>query len=115
MAPCEIHTSQRGNITILTLKGEIEVQRPHPIQTWGEQVLGNNCKKLILDFAGVSRATSSALGALISLQQTCNSTDAKMVLVNLNDKLLEVITTMKMQNVFTIIEGDLDDAQKHFE
>lgn len=81
----------------------------HEIETLGTDL--QNCfkkkqrAKVVLDMHGVQHLSSAALGMLISLKSTIESTGGKLVLAGLRDDLYQIFKITKLHKVLTIKEN----------
>ena len=115
MAPCEAQISYDGVFAIIKLKGTLEHDNVISVSAHGTTVLNKRYKKIIIDMADIVHANSKGLGSLISIMNQCTKNEAEFVLLNPNGKAMDVLTTTKLTQVFTIIKGTLDEAKKQFE
>lgn len=59
--------------------------------------------RIVLDLSAVAAISSVGLGACLDLRRRCEALGAKMVLVGLSPHLRNVIRTMRLDRLFTIL------------
>src|SRR5271165_6620189 len=57
---------------------------------------------LVLDLSGVDVLTASGLGELVGLHKRLRGMGGELVLVNVNDKVLEVLQMARMTDLFHV-------------
>ncbi len=91
----------RGNGKIIG--NAVDVLR-HEMKTQIEQRGGH----LILDLTNVPLLDSSALGAIVSTLQALKKSDGKLVLLNPQEAVLNVLAVTRLDTVFEIYRDEAD-------
>jgi anti-anti-sigma factor len=63
---------------------------------------GDSVGPLVLDLSGVDVLTASGLGELVVLHKRLRGMGGELVLVNVNDKVLEVLQTARLTELFHV-------------
>ena len=95
----DIIIHKRGNATVLRCQGQIVIGDDSAILR--DAVLAQvQAKLLVLDLAGVSRVDASGLGLLLRLREWSFSCAIKFKLMNVVNKVLQVVELTKLDRVF---------------
>ena len=98
-----INTTEKSGVIIVALSGKI-MGGPEAGQI-NEQInnsIDQGKKKIIIDLAEVEWMNSSGLGILIGAITTLKNNDGKLSLVNVSDRVENLLRITKLQSVFTI-------------
>lgn len=109
MAQLGINERQAGDVTILDLTGEIRIGD-------GTTALRNSIrdkvsvgnKKVLLNLAGVRYIDSSGIGELIANYTTAKRDGGQLKLLNLTDKVQDLLVITKLLTVFDVYESEGD-------
>jgi anti-sigma B factor antagonist len=98
-----------GGIAILDLtddicRGEQNIHLKQTIQSLVEQ----NVKKIVLNFADVTKIDSSGLGEIVSGYATVQMAGGDLKLVNLNSHVSEVMTMTKLLTLFDVFHDEVE-------
>ena len=98
-----------GGVAILDLSDEIlhgeqNVILKRTIRSLVEQ----NVKKIVLNFADVSKIDSTALGELVSGFATVNKAGGDLKLLNLNDHVSEIMTITRLLSLFEVFHDEIE-------
>jgi len=107
MAQLGISERQAGDVTILDLTGEIRMGD-------GSTALRNSIrgmftggnKKVLLNLAGVRYIDSSGMGELIANHTTASRDGSQLKLLNLTDKVKDLLVITKLLTVFDVYEDE---------
>jgi len=95
----DIIIHKRGNATVLRCQGQIVIGDDSAILR--DAVLAQvQAKLLVLDLAGVSRVDASGLGLVLRLREWSFSCAIKFKLMNVVNKVLQVVELTKLDRVF---------------
>ncbi len=100
-------TRQMDNITIVTLSGRITLGEPSAAlrQTIGELV-GKGNKKILLNLGEVTYIDSSGIGGLVSAFNMARGQGGELKLVNLTQKVHDLLRMTKLDTLFDIKEDE---------
>lgn len=96
-----IETERDEEVIKLTIIGRIDANTSEDLQ---KEILLNfqKTKKLILDFGQVDYISSAGLRALLIGQKTAESKNAGMILCNVSELVLNVLTMTGFSTILTI-------------
>ena len=96
MAELNISERQAGEVTVLDMDGKITIRR----------LLEEGKKKILLNLAGVGYIDSSGIGELVSSYTAINKDGGQLKLLNLTQKLRDLLTITKLLTVFDVYESE---------
>ena len=107
MAELEVNERQAGDVTILDLSGAVRmgdgaVSLPNAIRGLNDQ--GN--KKILLNLADVKNVDSSGIGELIANYTTISRDGGQLKLLNLTEKIQNLLVITKLLTVFDSFEDE---------
>lgn len=102
-----------NNIPILRVKGKIIGNSAVSLKNEIDLQLGPTGTKLILDLTEVPLLDSSALSAIVGTLQKLRKTDGKMVLLNPQKSVMNVLKVTRLDSVLEVY-SDEDTAIKAF-
>jgi anti-sigma B factor antagonist len=109
MAELNINQRQAGDITILDLDGDVRIGDSSTALRGAIRNLvaaGNN--KILLNLAGVKYIDSSGIGELIANYTTVNRGGGQLKLLNLTEKVQDLLVITKLLTVFDVYENDAE-------
>lgn len=83
----------------------------HYIQTAFKDILDEGYNSVILDMAGVNYASSMGIGAITELLKNVSKKGGKLILLDIQPKVLDVFSLLGFTSFLTIANS-LDDAVK---
>ena len=104
--PMEIVEQRVGNVTILRLKGRLELDD-------GDIILREGCVNLVLDMTDVTRMDSAGIGMLVGKYMTVKNRGGMLRLLHLTDRTSRLLHVTRLETVFEIFEEE-DAALKAF-
>ena len=109
MAELEVKERQAGDVTILDLNGSVRmgegaVALRNAIRGLVEQ--GN--KKILLNLGGVKNVDSSGIGELIANYTTISRDGGQLKLLNLTDKIQNLLVITKLLTVFDSYDDEAE-------
>ena len=115
MAELDLKERQAGDVTILDLSGEVRIGE-------GSVSLRDSIRKLadagknrvLLNLAGVKYMDSSGVGELIANYTTISRQGGQLKLLNLTDKIQNLLVITKLLTVFDSYENEAE-ALKSFQ
>jgi len=109
MAELNIDESQAGDVTVLDMSGKITIgEGSVALRTAIRRLLEEGKKRILLNLAGVSYIDSSGIGELVSSYTAINKEGGQLKLLNLTQKLQDLLTITKLLTVFDVYENEAD-------
>jgi anti-sigma B factor antagonist len=107
MAELNISERQAGDVTVLDLGGKItigegSVSLRHAIK----RLMEEGKKKILLNLAQVGYVDSSGIGELVSSFTTINRDGGQLKLLNLTQKIQDLLAITKLLTVFDVYEDE---------
>ncbi len=104
-----VATRDAGDVKIITLQGKItigsgDLQMREAIH----KCLDSGCKKIIVDMKEVVTIDSSGVGELVGCYTTATHKGAKLKLMNLPEKIHDVLTVTQLITVFDVFDNEKD-------
>jgi anti-anti-sigma factor len=99
MAPFEITFADAPHTCIVRLVGDVDVAVVPELQTGLRDALGGGCENVVLDFADVTYADSSALGLLVWLDRRMVPSNGRLVLAGANRDVSRILEISGLVNV----------------
>jgi anti-sigma B factor antagonist len=107
MAQLSIKQRQAGDVTIMDLEGEVRIGDSATALRGAIRSLvaaGNN--KLLLNLKGVRYIDSSGIGELIANYTTVGRSGGQLKLLNLTEKVQDLLVITKLLTVFDVYEDE---------
>lgn len=109
MAELNITERQAGDVTILDMDGRITIgDGSVALRTAIRRLLEEGKKKILLNLAGVGYIDSSGIGELVSSYTAINKEGGQLKLLNLTQKLQDLLAITKLLTVFDVYEQEAD-------
>lgn len=107
MAELNIKQRQAGDVSILDLDGQVRMGDSATALRGAIRglVAGGN-KKILLNLAGVKYIDSGGIGELIANYTTVGRGGGQMKLLNLTDKVQDLLVITKLLTVFDVYEDE---------
>jgi len=105
----ELNISERhvGDVTILDMDGKITIgEGSVALRTAIRRLLEEGKKKILLNLAKVGYIDSSGIGELVSSYTAINKESGELKLLNLTQKLQDLLTITKLLTVFDVYESE---------
>jgi anti-sigma B factor antagonist len=110
----KIEKRKKNNVLILDLKGKILFgDGIEELRTAINNAIKENEKNLVLNFAEVPYLDSTGLGEVVRSYTTLKKEGGTVKIVNLTNKVKDLLTVTKLITVFEAFENE-DDAIKSF-
>ncbi|HEY8019668.1 MAG TPA: STAS domain-containing protein [Thermoanaerobaculia bacterium] len=110
----QLSTRQRDGVTIVDLKGKITIGAGDvELRNAVLQAVNDGAKKILINLSGVTTIDSSGVGELVSSYTTAKNRAAQLKLVNLPDKVQDVLTVTQLITVFDVYDTE-DEAIRSF-
>jgi anti-sigma B factor antagonist len=109
MAELNIAERQAGDVTVLDMSGKITIgEGSVALRTAIRRLLEENKKRILLNLAGVGYIDSSGIGELVSSFTAINKEQGQLKLLNLTQKLQDLLTITKLLTVFDVYESEAE-------
>jgi anti-sigma B factor antagonist len=103
----KISTRQTGDVTIVDISGRIALgEESAGLRDLIMNLLSEGHQRILLNMAGVSYIDSSGLGALVSAFTSVRKAGGELKLVNLTDKVDNLMEITKLYTVFDIADNE---------
>lgn len=107
----EVDTEQRGDATILSLRGEIDVYTAPRLRQTIVDLVDGGATRLVVDMEKVDFLDSTGLGVLVEGLKRVKSRDGSLSLVATQDKILKIFDITGLNKAF-LIHASVNDALK---
>jgi anti-sigma B factor antagonist len=109
MAELNINERQAGDVTVLDMSGKITIgEGSVALRTAIRRLLEEGKKRILLNLAGVSYIDSSGIGELVSSYTAITNAEGQLKLLNLTQKLQDLLTITKLLTVFDVYESEAE-------
>ena len=109
MADITISERQAGDVTILDLDGKVTIgEGSVALRAAIRRVLGEGKSKLILNLGRVGYIDSSGIGELVSSFTAVNKEGGTLKLLNLTEKIQDLLAITKLLTVFDVYEDEAE-------
>ena len=109
MAELNINERQAGDVTVLDMSGKITIgEGSVALRTAIRRLLEEGKKRILLNLAGVSYIDSSGIGELVSSYTATNKENGQLKLLNLTQKIRDLLTITKLLTVFDTYDSEAD-------
>ena len=107
MAELNISERQVGDVTILDMDGKITIgEGSVALRTAIRRLLEEGKKKILLNLAKVNYIDSSGIGELVSSYTAIGKESGQLKLLNLTQKLEDLLTITKLLTVFDVYDSE---------
>ena len=109
MAELNIAERQAGDVTVLDMSGKITIgEGSVSLRTAVRRLLEEGKKRILFNLGGVSYIDSSGIGELVSSYTAINKEAGQLKLLNLTQKLRDLLTITKLLTVFDVYESEAE-------
>jgi anti-sigma B factor antagonist len=107
MSTLNIATRRSGPVVILDLEGQIRLGETNAnLHRAVHELVDGGEKNVLLNLARVTGIDSSGLGSLVAGHATLEKNGGEMKLLNLNDRVTELMMITKLLTVFDVFENE---------
>ena len=107
MAQLNIKQRQAGDVVILDLDGEVRIgDSATALRGAIRELVAAGNTKLLLNLGGVRYVDSSGIGELIANYTTVGRSGGQLKLLNLTDKVQDLLVITKLLTVFDVYEAE---------
>ena len=109
MAELNINERQAGDVTVLDMSGKITIgEGSVALRTAIRRLLEEGKKRILLNLSGVSYVDSSGIGELVSSYTAINKEGGQLKLLNLTQKIQDLLTITKLLTVFDVYDSEAE-------
>jgi anti-sigma B factor antagonist len=109
MSDINISERQAGDVTILDLEGKVTIgEGSVALRGAIRRLLGEGKNKILLNLGKVGYIDSSGIGELVSSFTAVNKEDGSLKLLNLTQKIQDLLAITKLLTVFDVFENEGD-------
>ena len=109
MAELNIRERQAGDVTVLDMDGRITIgEGSVALRSAIRRLLEEGKKRILLNLAGVGYIDSSGIGELVSSYTAINNTGGQLKLLNLTEKVQDLLVITKLLTVFDVYDNEAD-------
>jgi anti-sigma B factor antagonist len=102
-------TRQSGGVTIVDIKGRIVLgEESASVRDLVCDLLSKGQKQILINLADVDYIDSMGLGSLVGAFVTVRKQGGHLKLLNVNDKVIDVMQVTKLYTVFDIMEDEAE-------
>ena len=109
MAELNINQRQAGDVRILDLDGEVRIgDSSTALRGAIRNLVAAGSSKILLNLKGVKYIDSSGIGELIANYTTVNRGGGQLKLLNLTDKVQDLLVITKLLTVFDVYDNEAE-------
>ncbi|HKO45640.1 MAG TPA: STAS domain-containing protein [Pyrinomonadaceae bacterium] len=109
MAELEVTERQAGDVTILDMNGSVRMgEGAISLRNSIRGLSDGGKKKILLNLGGVKNIDSSGIGELIANYTTVSRDGGQLKLLNLTDKIQNLLVITKLLTVFDSYDNEAD-------
>jgi len=109
MADINISERQAGDVTVLDLDGKVTIgEGSVALRNAIRRLLGEGKNKILLNLGGVGYIDSSGIGELVSSYTAVNKEGGVLKLLNLTQKIQDLLAITKLLTVFDVYDSEAD-------
>ena len=109
MSDITIAERQAGDVTILDLNGKVTIgEGSVALRNTIRRLLGEGKHKILLNLGGVGYIDSSGIGELVSSFTAVNKEGGTLKLLNLTQKIQDLLAITKLLTVFDVFDSEAD-------
>jgi anti-sigma B factor antagonist len=107
MAELNIRERQAGDVTIIDMDGKITIgEGSVAMRSAIRRLIEEGKKKVLLNLSNVSYVDSSGIGELVSSFTTINREGGQLKLLNLTQKIRDLMVITKLHTVFDVYDDE---------
>ena len=107
MAELNITERQAGDVTVLDMNGKVTLgEGSVALRTTIRRLLGEGKKNILLNLGQVGYVDSSGIGELVSSFTSVNKEGGKLKLLNLTQKIQDLLAITKLLTVFDVYDSE---------
>ena len=107
MSTLKIATRRSGSVAIVDLDGQIRIGETNiNLHKTIHELVASGERNVLLNLANVNHIDSSGLGELVASHATLEKNDGEMKLLNLTQRVAELMMITKLLTVFDVFEDE---------
>ena len=112
MAELDVKERQAGDVTILDMTGDVRIgEGAISLRDSIRNLADQGKKKVLLNLAGVKYMDSTGVGELIANYTTISRQGGQLKLLNLTDRIQNLLVITKLLTVFDSFENETEALQ----
>jgi anti-sigma B factor antagonist len=109
MAELNINQRQAGDVTILDMDGEVRIgESSAALRGAIRNLAAAGSSRILLNLKGVKYIDSSGIGELIANYTTVNRGGGQLKLLNLTEKVQDLLVITKLLTVFDVYDNEAE-------
>jgi len=109
MAQLNIKQRQAGDVSVLDLDGEVRIgDSATALRGAIRKLVAERNTRILLNLAGVKYIDSSGIGELIANYTTVGRSGGQLKLLNLTEKVQDLLVITKLLTVFDVYDNESD-------
>jgi len=96
-----IHTHERGPVTILELEGRLDGSQAASVENVFSELAGQDRKQFVFDFSGLQYISSAGLRVILMAAKKLRALQGRMICAGLNEQVRDIF---EMSGFLTILE-----------
>jgi anti-sigma B factor antagonist len=109
MAQLDIKQRQAGDVTILDLDGDVRIgDSSTALRSAIRNLVAGGNSRILLNLKGVRYVDSSGIGELIANYTTVGRGGGQLKLLNLTEKVQDLLVITKLLTVFDVYDNEAD-------
>ncbi len=103
----EIKTSvQKPDVTVIALKGRLDVHYSSEVETEINQLIDKGRKKLVISLNDVEYLSSSGLRIFIAISRKLKDAGGQLKLIKLNETAMKIFKIVELIDIFDIYDSE---------
>lgn len=107
----ELEVRESGAVTVVCVKGSVEMDEAHKLQTVLEEVADKGVAVIVLDLAGMDFICSAGLGAFIRGHLKTRQHHGCLRLANPSPAVRKMLETTRLSDLFDVFDT-VEDAMR---
>jgi len=113
MADFSTSVKEKGDISIINLKGYLDAHTAPTLENNFTQLIGENKFKIIVNFEELAYISSAGLGVFMAYIENIRDNKGDIKLTNMSDKVFNIFDLLGFPLLYEIYK-DEDEAMKKF-
>ena len=103
----QVQVREEGDVIIMDLNGRLVLGEPQEaLRRSFDEVIGGDWKKIVLNVSGLARLDSSGIGELVACMKTARAAEAKLVLLQVEDKVRRILHVSQVLPLFATYDDE---------
>jgi anti-sigma B factor antagonist len=113
MAEFSTTIKERGDISIINLKGFLDAHTAPTLETNFTQLINDNKYKIVVNFEDLAYISSAGLGVFMAYIESIRDNKGDIKLTNMSDKVFNIFDLLGFPLLYEIYKNE-DEAVKKF-